>query len=86
MDIFAGDTHNVALSEEGVIFSWGGSVINSAWASKNANESKLKPMEDLKRKKIGLIQLGYSNTVIISGQPAQVEEMQRDSGKRSLLL
>jgi hypothetical protein len=49
-------------------------------------------MEDLKRKKIGIIQLGYSNTVIISGQQAQqtgdesIKQGAGDSSKRSLLM
>ena len=50
-DIFSGDSHNIAVSEEGELYSWGGTMINSAWISQGANESKLKLMEDLKRRK-----------------------------------
>ena len=31
VNIFAGDSHNIALSEEGGVYSWGGQVINSSW-------------------------------------------------------
>lgn len=31
-DIFAGDSHNIAVSEDGSIYSWGGATINSSWA------------------------------------------------------
>ncbi len=54
-DIFSGDSHNIAVSEEGELYSWGGTMINSAWISQGANESKLKLMEDLKRRKINMI-------------------------------
>jgi len=30
-DIYAGDSHNVALSVEKEMYSWGGSVINTSW-------------------------------------------------------
>jgi len=43
------------VSEEGELYSWGGTMINSAWISQGANESKLKLMEDLKRRKINMI-------------------------------
>lgn len=84
VDIYAGDSHNIAISEEGGVFSWGGSVINSSWVQKNANESKLKLMEDLKRRKISIVSLAYSNTLIISGQAAVVNDEGETDSSRSL--
>ena len=67
MDIYAGDSHNIAVSDDTSLFNWGGTVVNSAWISANSNDSKLKLMEDLKRRKISLIQLAYGNTLVITG-------------------
>lgn len=67
-DIYSGESHNLALSEDGQLYSWGGTVINSSWIQQNANESKLKLMDDLKRRKnIALVSLAYGNTLIITG-------------------
>ena len=32
-DLHAGDSHNIAVSEDGELYSWGGNMINSAWIS-----------------------------------------------------
>lgn len=32
-EIYAGDSHNVTLSEDNMLFNWGGSVINSSWVN-----------------------------------------------------
>jgi len=32
VDIYAGDSHNISLSEDNSLYSWGGAVINSSWA------------------------------------------------------
>ncbi len=66
-DIYVGDSHNIAVSEEGGLYSWGGTMINSAWISSNANESKLQLMEDVKRRKVASIALAYNNTLIVTG-------------------
>jgi len=65
-EIFSGDTHNVARSEAGQLYSWGGSVINQSWV--NNNDSKLKVMEDFKTRSVGLVALAYSNTIVVTGQ------------------
>lgn len=31
VDIFAGDSHNIALSDDQGVYSWGGSTINTSW-------------------------------------------------------
>jgi alpha-tubulin suppressor-like RCC1 family protein len=67
-EIFAGETHNVALSEDNKLYSWGGSTINKSWIKQKSNESKLRLMEDLNLRKISLIDLSYSNTIVITGQ------------------
>jgi len=67
VDIYAGDSHNIAVSDDTLLFNWGGTVVNQAWISANSNDSKLKLMEDLKRRKISLIQLAYGNTMVITG-------------------
>jgi len=54
------------MSEDRAMFNWGGCVINTSWVNQNSNESKLKLMEDLKRRNIQLVDLSYSNTIIIS--------------------
>ena len=68
-DIFAGDSQNVAVSSDSELYSWGGTTFRTAaWASQNANESKLGIMEDLKRRKVSLITAAYSSIVVITGQ------------------
>jgi alpha-tubulin suppressor-like RCC1 family protein len=81
IDIIAGDSHNIAVSEEGELYSWGGTMINSAWISSNANESKLRLMDDLKRRKINTISLAYKNTLVITGQKKITEEKKTNSKK-----
>ncbi len=66
--VFAGESHNIAVSDNYDLYNWGGSVINSSWVQQNTNESKLKFMEDLKKRKINKINLAYSNTLVITGQ------------------
>ena len=67
VDIYAGDSHNIAVSDDTALFNWGGTVVNSSWVQNGVNDSKLKLMEDLKRRKISLIQLAYANTLVITG-------------------
>jgi hypothetical protein len=55
VDIYAGDSHNIAVSDDTALFNWGGTVVNSSWVQNGVNDSKLKLMEDLKRRKISLI-------------------------------
>jgi alpha-tubulin suppressor-like RCC1 family protein len=31
VDIYSGDSHNIAVSDDTSLFSWGGTVVNSAW-------------------------------------------------------
>ena len=67
MQIYSGESHNVAVADDKAVYSWGGATINSSWAQQSTTESKLRLMEDLKRRKISLIELSYANTVVITG-------------------
>lgn len=55
------------MADDNNLYSWGGSVINASWIQQSSKESKLKLMEDLKRRKVSIIDLSYSNTVVITG-------------------
>jgi len=50
--VVAGASHNVAVSSTGKLYCWGGTSINSSWAKQGTTESKLRLMEDLKRRKV----------------------------------
>lgn len=53
------------------LYSWGGSRINQGAIAKsntNTSQSMLKKMNEFSNRKISLIDLSYSNTVIITGQ------------------
>jgi alpha-tubulin suppressor-like RCC1 family protein len=67
-DVHCGQSQNVAVSEENELYSWGGTSNNHSGIQQSAHESKLRIMEDLKRRKVGLISAGYANTIIITGQ------------------
>lgn len=50
----------------GQLYSWGGSNINSTKG--NQNQSALRRMDDFKRRKVSIINLSYSNTIVVTGQ------------------
>jgi len=55
----------VAVSSEGELYTWGGSM---AEALLKTSESKLSVMEDLKRRTVAMVAAAYSNIVLITGQ------------------
>jgi hypothetical protein len=55
----------VAVSSEGELYTWGGSMVE---AMIKTSESKLSVMEDLKRRNVAMVAAAYSNIVLITGQ------------------
>ncbi|CDW72098.1 UNKNOWN [Stylonychia lemnae] len=65
-EIYSGRDHNIAVSKTGIAYSWGGSLINKGWG--NNNQIELDQIEDLQNRYPDIIDLSYSNTIIITGQ------------------
>lgn len=83
VDIFAGATHNLALSgiysenkllDEGYLYSWGGSGAYTTWSNPNSLHSKLKILENLNGKSISKVALGNMNTIVVTGGPIYKDE------------
>ena len=65
--IYAGDTHNLAVSADNHLYRWGGTEVNTSRISQGmGGETKLKLVEECKNKTVQFIELAYSNTIIIT--------------------
>lgn len=58
----------MALTKEGTLYRWGGAIVNKGWGTQSNEVAKLEIVDDLKRRKIDLMHVAYSNTLIITGQ------------------
>ncbi len=66
-EIYSSDSQNVAVSSESELYTWGGNSTQAVSLLKS-NETKLGVMEDLKRRKVGMIATAYTSVVVVTGQ------------------
>eukprot|EP00347_Sterkiella_histriomuscorum_P015550 403356611 len=65
-EIYCGSEHNAAVNYDEEIYSWGGTVINKGWGKQKEQAIRLEQVEDTKQRQISMIDLSYSNTIIIA--------------------